>query len=119
MYIEETRAVAPTGPAPGRWILEIVDHDMAPALQPSDFVEVDALDRRPSPPGVFVIAERRGDAERLSVRRLEVCGPMPDYILITCDGGTAPKRMALIEDLDIRGRVVGAFVVWGKGEVRS
>ncbi|TXL75617.1 hypothetical protein FHP25_13255 [Vineibacter terrae] len=119
MHIEETRAVAPAGPAPGRWILEIADADMAPALRPGDFVEVDALDRRPSPPGVFVLAERRGGTERLLVRRLEVCGPMPAYVRITCDGGTAPNRMALLEDLDVRGRVVGAFVLWGKGEVRS
>lgn len=122
----ETTTTPAAGPGqasqlpPGRWLLEVTDDDMSPTLKRGDWVEVDRSAQGGYPAGIWVLAEWRGGAERLLFRRLDrIIGNTPACVRITTDNPDMPQqRIRPVDTLDIRGRVCGALIVWGKGAPR-
>ena len=88
-------------------IIQVVGDSMVPDFQPGDRIMVDTTDRRPSPPGVFVLWDGLG----LVVKRLEYFkdGDEPMVVLISANPAYE-KRSVRLEDCFISGRVIGKWL---------
>lgn len=77
---------------------------MAPALQVSDLVTVDAADRVPSPPGAFLLRDAAG---ALVFRNVEVVANTSPLLLRISDNASATVEP--LASVNIEGRAVGVW----------
>lgn len=75
-------------------------------INPGDKVLVNIADRRPSPPGLFVVFDGLG----LVAKRLEyIAKSMPARVRISSNNPVYPINESALEDLDIQGRIVAKW----------
>lgn len=87
-------------------ILAVVGDSMAPTLFPGQKIMVDINDRKPSPPGIFVVFDGIG----LVLKRIEVIpGSDPHMVRIMSDNARYQPYERTIEEAHINGRVIGAW----------
>jgi AcrR family transcriptional regulator len=93
-----------TAPAAELRMISIIGDSMEPTLQPGQRVLVDTGDRKPSPPGIFVVWDGLG----LVVRRVQMLPHSdPPRVRISCDNLQYEPYERLLEDAHIQGRVIG------------
>lgn len=85
----------------------VTNDQMAPVLLQGDCVTIDLEDRVPSPPGVFLLKDERGD---LSLRNVEVVpNSRPLLLRISSGEGASTAELKLLAAVRIEGRAVGAW----------
>ncbi|TXL70129.1 S24 family peptidase [Vineibacter terrae] len=89
-------------------IISVVGDSMTPTLFPGQKVMVDLTDRRPSPPGIFVVYDGLG----LVLKRVEVVfGSDPPRVRISSDNQNHAPYERTLDEAHINGRVIG---VWAR-----
>ena len=84
-------------------VVEVVGDSMSPTLESGDRVLVDLLDRRPSPPGLFVL----WDGDGTLVKRVErVLNSQPAMVAITSDNPRHRSYEQPAELVSLVGRVI-------------
>lgn len=84
-------------------VIEVVGDSMSPTLESGDRVLVDLKDRRPAPPGLFVL----WDGDGTVVKRVErVLNSRPALLAITSDNPRHRTYERPAEEISIVGRVV-------------
>lgn len=93
-----------SAPASSLKIITVYGDSMAPDFMPGERVLVDTSDRRPSPPGVFVL----WDGLALVIKRLEVLPGAQTIRIIPTNTHYATYEQPLA-DVQINGRVIGKW----------
>jgi phage repressor protein C with HTH and peptisase S24 domain len=95
------------GGEPGRVVIIPVKGDsMAPTFTPGQRVLVDLTDRKPSPPGVFVLWDGLGSV----IKRVEfIPFSDPGRVRIMSDNSKHAPYERLLNEAYIQGRVIGAW----------
>lgn len=84
-------------------IIEVRGDSMAPTLHSGDRIMVDTRDKRPSPPGIFVVWDGIG----LVVKRLEyIPNSEPARVRIISDNPMHDRYERTLDEIDIQGRVI-------------
>jgi hypothetical protein len=87
-------------------IIMVIGDSMTPTLHPGQRVAVDTRDRKPSPPGLFVVWDGLG----LVVKRVEpVPGSNPVAVRIMSDNKLYSSYERTLDEAHINGRVVGTW----------
>jgi hypothetical protein len=95
-----------TAPAAELRIITVLGDSMEPTLLPGQRVLVDTADRRPSPPGVFVVWDGLG----LVVKRVQVLPHTdPPRVKITSDNQNYEPYERTLDEAYIQGRVIGQW----------
>lgn len=95
-----------TAPASEMRIITVMGDNMEPALLPGQRVLVDTGDRKPSPPGIFVLWDGLG----LVIKRVQmVPHSEPPRVKITSDNATYESYERALDDAYIQGRVIGQW----------
>lgn len=95
-----------TAPATEMRIITVMGDSMEPALLPGQRVLVDTGDRKPSPPGIFVVWDGLG----LVIKRVQlVPHSEPPRVKITSDNVKYESYERTIEEAYIQGRVIGQW----------
>ena len=95
-----------TAPAAELRIITVMGDSMEPALLPGQRVLVDTGDRRPSPPGIFVVWDGLG----LVVKRIQVLPHSePTRVKITSDNVKYDPYERTLDEAYIQGRVIGQW----------
>lgn len=95
-----------TAPPQGLAIITVYGDSMVPDFRPGERIMVDTSDRRPSPPGVFVLWDGFG----LVVKRLEMIPYSdPPVVSLISRNEQYAKRQLPADDVDIKGRVIGKW----------
>jgi phage repressor protein C with HTH and peptisase S24 domain len=95
-----------TAPASEMRIITVMGDSMEPTLLPGQRVLVDTGDRKPSPPGIFVVWDGLG----LVIKRVQmVPHSEPARVRITSDNGKYESYERSIEEAYIQGRVIGQW----------
>ncbi|HEY5209913.1 MAG TPA: LexA family transcriptional regulator [Stellaceae bacterium] len=95
-----------TAPASDLRIITVMGDSMEPALQPGQRVMVDTGDRKPSPPGIFVVWDGLG----LVVKRVQMLPHSdPARVKITSDNPKYDPYERTIDEAYIQGRVIGQW----------
>ncbi len=95
-----------TAPASDLRIITVMGDSMEPALQPGQRILVDTGDRKPSPPGIFVVWDGLG----LVVKRVQMLPHSdPVRVKITSDNPKYDPYERTIDEAYIQGRVLGQW----------
>jgi phage repressor protein C with HTH and peptisase S24 domain len=95
-----------TAPASDLRIITVMGDSMEPALQPGQRILVDTGDRKPSPPGIFVVWDGLG----LVVKRVQMLAHSePARVKITSDNAKYDPYERTIDEAYIQGRVIGQW----------
>ena len=95
-----------TAPAEEMRIITVMGDSMEPTLQPGQRVLVDTGDRKPSPPGVFVVWDGLG----LVIKRVQmVPHSEPPRVKITSDNAKYEPYERTLDEAYIQGRVIGQW----------
>lgn len=95
-----------TAPAAELRIITVMGDSMEPTLQPGQRVLVDTGDRKPSPPGIFVVWDGLG----LVIKRVQmVPHSEPPKVKITSDNVKYETYERSLEEAYIQGRVIGQW----------
>jgi phage repressor protein C with HTH and peptisase S24 domain len=95
-----------TAPATEMRIITVMGDSMEPALLPGQRVLVDTGDRKPSPPGIFVVWDGLG----LVIKRVQmVPHSEPPRVKITSDNIKYESYERTLEEAYIQGRVIGQW----------
>jgi peptidase S24-like protein/helix-turn-helix protein len=95
-----------TAPAADLRFITVMGDSMEPTLQPGQRVLVDTGDRKPSPPGVFVIWDGLG----LVIKRVQMLPHSePPRVKITSDNAKYDPYERTLEEAYIQGRVIGQW----------
>ncbi|GEM_PF-610300 len=95
-----------TAPAGELRIITVLGDSMEPTLMPGQRVLVDTADRRPSPPGVFVVWDGLG----LVVKRVQLLPHTdPPRVKITSDNQNYEPYERTVDEAYIQGRVIGQW----------
>ncbi|HLJ21411.1 MAG TPA: S24 family peptidase [Stellaceae bacterium] len=95
-----------TAPAAELRIITVLGDSMEPTLLPGQRVLVDTADRRPSPPGVFVVWDGLG----LVVKRVQLLPHTdPPRVKITSDNQNYEPYERTLDEAYIQGRVIGQW----------
>ncbi len=95
-----------TAPAHELRIITVMGDSMEPALMPGQRVLVDTGDKKPSPPGIFVVWDGLG----LVVKRVQVIPHTdPARVRITSDNTKYEPYERTLEEAYIQGRVIGQW----------
>jgi AcrR family transcriptional regulator len=95
-----------TAPAAELRIITVLGDSMEPTLLPGQRVLVDTGDRRPSPPGVFVVWDGLG----LVVKRVQLLPHTdPPRVKITSDNQNYEPYERTLDEAYIQGRVIGQW----------
>jgi phage repressor protein C with HTH and peptisase S24 domain len=95
-----------TAPATEMRIITVMGDSMEPALLPGQRVLVDTGDRKPSPPGIFVVWDGLG----LVIKRVQmVPHSEPPRVKITSDNVKYETYERTLEEAYIQGRVIGQW----------
>src|SRR5579859_2918160 len=95
-----------TAPAADLRIITVLGDSMEPTLLPGQRVLVDTADRRPSPPGVFVVWDGLG----LVVKRVQLLPHTdPPRVKITSDNQNYEPYERTLDEAYIQGRVIGQW----------
>jgi phage repressor protein C with HTH and peptisase S24 domain len=95
-----------TAPASDLRIITVMGDSMEPALQPGQRVLVDTGDRKPSPPGIFVVWDGLG----LVVKRVQMLPHSdPARVKISSDNPKYDPYERTIDEAYIQGRVIGQW----------
>jgi phage repressor protein C with HTH and peptisase S24 domain len=95
-----------TAPAGDLRIITVMGDSMEPALQPGQRVLVDTGDRKPSPPGIFVVWDGLG----LVVKRVQMLPHSdPGRVKISSDNAKYEPYERTIDEAYIQGRVIGQW----------
>jgi transcriptional regulator with XRE-family HTH domain len=95
-----------TAPAAELRIITVLGDSMEPLLTPGQRVLVDLADRRPSPPGIFVVWDGLG----LVVKRVQLLAHTdPPRVKITSDNPNYEPYHRTLEEAYIQGRVIGQW----------
>ena len=95
-----------TAPAVELRIITVLGDSMEPTLLPGQRVLVDTTDRRPSPPGVFVVWDGLG----LVVKRVQLLPHTdPPRVKITSDNQNYEPYERTLDEAYIQGRVIGQW----------
>ena len=95
-----------TAPASEMRIITVMGDSMEPALLPGQRVLVDTGDRKPSPPGIFVVWDGLG----LVIKRVQmVPHSEPPRVKITSDNVKYESYERTLEEAYIQGRVIGQW----------
>jgi Peptidase S24-like len=95
-----------TAPAADLRFITVMGDSMEPTLQPGQRVLVDTGDRKPSPPGVFVVWDGLG----LVIKRVQMLPHSePARVKITSDNAKYDAYERTLEEAYIQGRVIGQW----------
>jgi len=95
-----------SAPANDLRIIAVAGDSMEPTLQPGQRILVDTGDKRPSPPGIFVLWDGLG----LVVRRVALLPDSdPARVKITCDNPSYDASERTVDEAHIEGRVIGQW----------
>jgi transcriptional regulator with XRE-family HTH domain len=95
-----------TAPATELRIITVVGDGMEPVLQPGQRVLVDIGDRKPSPPGIFLLWDGRG----LVIKRVQLLPHSePPRVRLTSDNATYDAEELPLEEAQLQGRVIGQW----------
>ena len=95
-----------TAPATEMRIITVLGDSMEPALLPGQRVLVDTGDRKPSPPGIFVVWDGLG----LVIKRVQmVPHSEPPRVRITSDNSKYESYERTLDEAYIQGRVIGQW----------
>jgi phage repressor protein C with HTH and peptisase S24 domain len=95
-----------TAPAGDLRIITVMGDSMEPTLQPGQRILVDTGDRKPSPPGIFVVWDGLG----LVVKRVQLLPHSePARVKITSDNPKYDPYERTIDEAYIQGRVIGQW----------
>ena len=95
-----------TAPAHELRIISVMGDSMEPALLPGQRVLVDTGDKKPSPPGIFVVWDGLG----LVVKRVQVIPHTdPARVRITSDNTKYDPYERTLDEAYIQGRVIGQW----------
>jgi hypothetical protein len=95
-----------TAPAADLRIITVMGDSMEPTLQPGQRVLVDTGDRKPSPPGIFVVWDGLG----LVIKRVQmVPHSEPPKVKITSDNAKYEGYERSLDEAYIQGRVIGQW----------
>src|SRR5581483_424230 len=95
-----------TAPAAELRIITVLGDSMEPMLMPGQRVLVDLADRRPSPPGIFVVWDGLG----LVVKRVQLLPHTdPPRVKITSDNPSYEPYQRTLDEAYIQGRVIGQW----------
>jgi len=95
-----------TAPPAELHIITVMGDSMEPTLQPGQRVLVDTGDRRPSPPGIFVVWDGLG----LVVKRVQMLPHSePVRVKITSDNEKYDPYERTLDEAYIQGRVIGQW----------
>ena len=95
-----------TAPAAELRIITVIGDSMEPTLQPGQRVLVDTGDRKPSPPGVFVVWDGLG----LVIKRVQVLPQSePPRVKISSDNPKYDPYERPLAEAEIQGRVIGQW----------
>jgi transcriptional regulator with XRE-family HTH domain len=95
-----------TAPAHELRIITVMGDSMEPALLPGQRVLVDTGDKKPSPPGIFVVWDGLG----LVVKRVQVVPHTePTRVRITSDNSKYEPYERTLDEAYIQGRVIGQW----------
>jgi transcriptional regulator with XRE-family HTH domain len=95
-----------TAPSHELRIITVMGDSMEPALLPGQRVLVDTGDKKPSPPGIFVVWDGLG----LVVKRVQVIPHSePPRVRITSDNAKYDPYERTLEEAYIQGRVIGQW----------
>ena len=95
-----------TAPSHELRIITVMGDSMEPALLPGQRVLVDTGDKKPSPPGIFVVWDGLG----LVVKRIQVIPHSePPRVRITSDNAKYDPYERTLEEAYIQGRVIGQW----------
>jgi hypothetical protein len=95
-----------TAPAAELRIITVLGDSMEPLLTPGQRVLVDLADRRPSPPGIFVVWDGLG----LVVKRVQLLPHTdPPCVKITSDNPNYEPYQRTLDEAYIQGRVIGQW----------
>ena len=95
-----------TAPASELRIITVMGDSMEPTLQPGQRVLVDTGDRKPTPPGIFVVWDGLG----LVIKRVQtVPHSEPPKVRITSDNGKYESYERALDEAYIQGRVIGQW----------
>lgn len=95
-----------TAPATDMRIITVMGDSMEPTLQPGQRVLVDTGDRKPSPPGIFVVWDGLG----LVVKRVQIFPHSdPARVKITSDNEKYEPYERTLEEAYVQGRVIGQW----------
>jgi hypothetical protein len=93
-------------PATELRIITVMGDSMEPTLQPGQRVLVDTGDRKPTPPGIFVVWDGLG----LVIKRVQtVPHSEPPKVRITSDNGKYESYERALDEAYIQGRVIGQW----------
>jgi transcriptional regulator with XRE-family HTH domain len=95
-----------TAPPADLRIITVMGDSMEPTLQPGQRVLVDTGDRKPSPPGIFVVWDGLG----LVIKRVQmVPHSEPPKVKITSDNAKYEGYERSLDEAYIQGRVIGQW----------
>jgi len=95
-----------TAPAADLRIITVMGDSMEPALQPGQRILVDTGDKKPSPPGIFVVWDGLG----LVVKRVQMIPHSdPPRVKITSDNPKYDPYERTLDEAYIQGRVLGQW----------
>ena len=95
-----------TAPAAELRIITVMGDSMEPTLQPGQRVLVDTGDRKPSPPGIFVVWDGLG----LVIKRVQMLPHSePPRVKITSDNVKYDAYERTLDEAYIQGRVIGQW----------
>ena len=95
-----------TAPAADLRIITVMGDSMEPALQPGQRILVDTGDKKPSPPGIFVVWDGLG----LVVKRVQMMPHSePARVKITSDNPKYDPYERTLDEAYIQGRVIGQW----------
>jgi transcriptional regulator with XRE-family HTH domain len=95
-----------TAPANELRIITVMGDSMEPALQPGQRILVDTGDKKPSPPGIFVVWDGLG----LVVKRVQMLPHSePVRVKITSDNPKYDPYERTLDEAYIQGRVIGQW----------
>ncbi|MGH7075447.1 MAG: XRE family transcriptional regulator, partial [Stellaceae bacterium] len=95
-----------TAPASDLRIITVMGDSMEPTLLPGQRVLIDTGDRKPSPPGIFVVWDGLG----LVVKRVQALPHSePPRVKITSDNGKYDPYERTLDEAYIQGRVIGQW----------
>src|SRR5690349_13033260 len=95
-----------TSPATELRIVTVVGDAMEPVLQPGQRVLVDIGDRKPSPPGLFLVWDGQG----LTIKRLQLLPHCePPRVRLAVDNPAYAAEERLLDEAHIQGRIIGQW----------
>jgi transcriptional regulator with XRE-family HTH domain len=95
-----------TSPAVDLRIITVVGDSMEPVLQPGQRVLVDIGDRKPSPPGIFLVWDGQG----LVIKRVQLLAHSePPRVRLTSDNPAYDAHERALDEAQIQGRIIGQW----------